>query len=214
MKGPKRPWTRRQRARRWTAAALLLLAAAVALHWIHLTPGQAMATAEKTLGTGETTVFFQKKVGNVNLYFSENDNVLLVTPFRLSLRYDWWNNGQPLAWADRSRDPGGICAVGLTFVSRDTGQELYQIFGLVPLEGAASIQAPDPRTTWPDFSPQVMTAPITTLPDGRQAFWAQYRPEEGVDFVRPAQLLVLDEAGQVIATYDMSQNWGGDYLNF
>lgn len=59
----KKPWSRRQKARRWTAAALLLLLAAVGLHLLHFTPSQAIRTAERQLGVGRPRCFWKNPSG-------------------------------------------------------------------------------------------------------------------------------------------------------
>lgn len=210
----KKPWSRRQKARRWTAAALLLLLAAVGLHLLHFTPSQAIRTAERQLGVGRTQVFLEKSIGDVDLYFSQNATALLVTPFRLSPRHDWRNDGTPLTWVDRTQGQPGIWAGGLRFVQRETGRELFQIFGLVELEGAASVVTYDSRTQWADYTPFQITAPIVTFPEGHKGFWAQYIPPEEGDFLNPEQIWVLDVEGQVIGTCDITGNWGGAYAGF
>ena len=110
-------------------------------HFLCFTPGQAIRAAESHAGTGRTQVVMERSVGNLPLYFSQNDQVLMVTPFHLGLFYDWRNNGQPLMVIDRTRDPAGVTAGGLHFWDGNSDQSQFHLLGYVDLPGAASVVA-------------------------------------------------------------------------
>src|SRR5699024_3052827 len=147
--------TRRQIALRRILAAILCLLALVGLSLLsklpYLSPSSAIAAAERELACGPTEVLAQRREGEATFLLSWNDQVLLANMVSPAF---WRGNilpGQPLYYADRTRDAQqGIAAAGFRFYNQDTRQGWGQWAGLV--------------TGWPEAVSVRLTGPEAPEP--------------------------------------------------
>lgn len=209
MKIRRAPWPRRKKALVWSLAAAALLVVLMAGHFLCFTPGQALRAAEFHAATGRTQVVLERSVGNLPLYFSQNDQVLMVTPFHPSLRYDWRNNGHPLLVVDCTRDPEGVRAGGLHVWDPESQDSHLLLFGWVDLPGAASVVAHYTGTaTSSSYDSPELTAAIVQAGAEKGLFWTEVTLPGDAIHLTPDQLLVLDQTGRTLCTYDLTGHWG------
>lgn len=209
MKIRRAPWPRRKKALVWSLAAAALLVVLMAGHFLCFTPGQALRAAEFHAATGRTQVVLERSVGNLPLYFSQNDQVLMVTPFRPSLRYDWRNNGHPLLVVDCTRDPEGVRAGGLHVWDPESRDSHLLLFGWVDLPGATSVVARYTHTVpSSEYTALELTAAIPQTGETAGYFWETVTLPGGTTYLHPDQLTVLDQAGHPLCTYDLTNHWG------
>lgn len=192
--------TRRQIALRRILAAMLCLLVLVGLSVLrklpYLSPSSAISAAEQDLACGPTEVLAQRQEGGATYLLSWNENVFLVT--RVFLAY--WRSptllGQPLYYADRTRDAQqGIAAAGFRFYNQDTRQGWGQWAGLVN----GWPEAVSVRLTGPE-APDAMEAALQPTGEGDQYFWVHhpYTGEALCPFY--TQITLLDEAGHALTT--------------
>lgn len=181
--------TQRQNTFRWVAAALLLLLLTTAFDLWTSHPvfyqEQALRSAETWLGTGETEVLATREADGVTYTLSWNEDALLMTPFRFSLRPTQWNSGEPLLALALDGSP-----VQATF--RDNGTEV-QIIGVTSLPEAVSVTVYDPDH--PDTPP--LQADICQASNGVRYFWFWGNPPSAL----PTSLDLLDANGNILFTY-------------
>ena len=128
--------TRRQIALRRILAAMLCLLVLVGLSVLrklpYLSPSSAIAAAEQDLACGPTEVLAQRQEGDATFLLSWNDQVLLANMVSPAFWRGHLLPGQPLYYADRTRDAQqGIAAAGFRFYNQDTRQGWGQWAGLV-----------------------------------------------------------------------------------
>lgn len=192
--------TRRQTALRRILAAMLCLLVLVGLSVLrklpYLSPSSAIAASEQDLACGPTEVLAQRQEGDATFLLSWNDQVLLANMVSPAF---WQSNllpGQPLYYADRTRDAQqGIAAAGFRFYNQDTRQGWGQWAGLV----SGWPEAVSVRLTGPE-APDPMEAPLQPTGEGGQYFWV-HRPYTG-EALCPfyTQVTLLDEAGWPLTT--------------
>lgn len=187
----RKPPTQRQNTFRWMAAALLLLLLMTAFDLWQSHPvfsqEQALRSSETWLGTEETQVLATREADGVTYTLSWNEDTLLMTPFRFSLRPTRWNSGEPLLALALDQDAPPVQA---TFL--DNGTEL-QIVGIVPLPEAVSVTAYTPDH--PDIPP--LQSDICQAPNGVRYFWFWGNPPPAL----PTSLDLLDANGNILFTY-------------
>lgn len=200
------------RSRRKTALWRLLAAVLVlALAWLSLgtslSPGQTIRRAERLCGLEETLLLRQESIAGVTLSFSENDDAFLVTTHRLDWRLNWWNISTPLLLIDRGKGDPHCQAGALTFFDQDEKTDTVFLFGWTDLPDAvlAAADSPDETDSTEDSSYACLTAPV----EEEGYFWAKAvlpnPPEQSLRY--PKQLRLLDRAGEVLLTYDLSDHW-------
>ena len=198
----------RTKTRRKTALGRLLAAGLVlVLVWlclgISLTPGQTIRRAERLCGLEETYLLRQETVGGVTLSVSENPDAFLVTAHRLDWHLGWWNDGVPLLLLNRGEGDPRCQAGALALFDREAETSTVFLFGWTDLPNAVSAATQRPADTASRYAD--LTAPVQK--DGY--FWAQavFPSSAAQPLQYPMQLQLLDQAGEVLLTCDLSDCW-------
>lgn len=206
MKRLKKHRSQRQKAirrLRWTIPLLLLFVLLGMIPLNSFSPTQAIRSAECFVGVEETNRIAEKKIGSVAFYFTENENVLMLTSFRFSLLPSRWNTVFPELLLDRTKETGPLSAAGMHRYSDEDGWHFTQIIGTTTLEDAVSIKALDPE--YPDGP--FLTGPIFQAENGTRWFWlCAEEPWPEDEYYCCDRICALDQDGNVLYTYD-STNW-------
>ena len=200
-------WSRRKTALWRLLAAVLVLV----LTWLclgtSLTPGQTIRRAERLCGLEETHLLRQERIAGVTLSFSENADAFLVTAHRLDWHLNWWNISTPLLHINRGKGDPHCQAGALTFFNRDEETDTVFLFGWTDLPGAVLATAGSPDEIAPADGSSF--AYLTTSVEEGGYFWAKaIFPNPPAQPLRyPKQLRLLDQGGDVLLTYDLSDHW-------
>lgn len=162
----------------------------------YLSPSSAIAAAEQDLACGPTEVLAQRQEGDATFLLSWNDQVLLANMVSSAFWRGHLLPGQPLYYADRTRDAQqGIAAAGFRFYNQDTRQGWGQWAGLV----SGWPEAVSVRLTGPE-APEPMEAALQPTGEGDRYFWVHH-PYTG-EALCPSytQITLLDEAGHALTT--------------
>lgn len=202
-------WSRRKTALGRLLAAVLVLVLAWLCLGTSLTPGQTIRRAERLCGLEETHLLRQENIAGVTLSFSENADAFLVTAHRLDWRLNWWNISTPLLLIDRGKEDPHCQAGALTFFDQDEKTDTVFLFGWTDLPDAVLAASDSPDET-EDSSYACLTAPV----EEEGYFWAKAvlpnPPEQSLRY--PKQLRLLDQAGEVLLTCDLSDCWANQAI--
>lgn len=202
-------WSRRKTALGRLLAAVLVLVLAWLCLGTSLTPGQTIRRAERLCGLEETHLLRQENIAGVTLSFSENADAFLVTAHRLDWRLNWWNISTPLLLIDRGKEDPHCQAWALTFFDQDEKTDTVFLFGWTDLPDAVLAASDSPDET-EDSSYACLTAPV----EEEGYFWAKAvlpnPPEQSLRY--PKQLRLLDQAGEVLLTCDLSDCWANQAI--
>lgn len=202
-------WSRRKTALGRLLAAVLVLVLAWLCLGTSLTPGQTIRRAERLCGLEETHLLRQENIAGVTLSFSENADAFLVTAHRLDWRLNWWNISTPLLLIDRGKGNPHCQAGALTFFDQDEKTDTVFLFGWTDLPDAVLAASDSPDET-EDSSYACLTAPV----EEEGYFWAKAvlpnPPEQSLRY--PKQLRLLDQAGEVLLTCDLSDCWANQAI--
>lgn len=199
------PWPRRKKARVWGGIAATLFVLLMLTHKICLTPTQAIRAAETELGTGKTEVVMTLSYRDVPFYLTRNEKALLLVPFSPKL---FLMGQRYAAFADCTLDQGHVHAAGTILRNERASERVFLIVGCTDLPNAASVYVHDTRSQ--DFSGCIPTSVSATVsPEGY--FWGMDTVPINVSCFTPSALEVRDANGTVLETYDMAQNWQGEF---
>lgn len=196
-------WSRRKTALgRLLAAGLILVVAWLCLG-MSLTASQTIRRAERLCGLEETHLLRQDPFGDITLSLSENDDAFLVTAHRLDWHLGWWNNGTPLLLINRGKGDPHCQAGALAFLDQEAERSTFFLFGWTDLPNAVSAATYRPEGEASRYAN--LTAPVAE--DGY--FWAKaVLPNCAAQPLSyPMQLQLLDQAGEVLLTCDLSDCW-------
>ena len=200
--------TRKEKTLLGMLALVLLLAIAMGTHLMGFTPGQNIRAVEDLLGLAPTEPVMNRD----GWYLTENDDVLLLTFYTPGLWRDRWGNDTlNFVVADKPDDPP-VAGGGHYYQDYQANQATFHLFGKVLLEEAASVRAycnVDPSYHYRSVE---LTADVFTAENGNRYFWSVTTQDlEPIDHL-PIALDVLDEEGNVLCTYDSSQNWAIGFI--
>jgi len=196
--------TRKEKTLLGCLVLVLLLAIAMGTHLIGFTPGQNVRAVEDLLGLAPTEPVMDRD----DLYLTENEDVLLLTAYHPGLWRDHWgNNSLNFVAMDKSDEPP---AVGGGYWNRAFAQSTLHLFGEVFLEEAVSVRAYYPVDPSFGHRPVELTAEVFTAHNGGRYFWSVTQVETNSFDTLPSALDVLDQDGNVLYTWDMTDNWSGE----
>ncbi len=148
--------------------------------------------------------------GQRPLYLSQNHRAWMVTPFRLGLFYDWRNNGQPPDGDRQVWGPGGRHRRGTPLLGRQQRSVPVPPFRLCgPARRRLRGGPAAPIRPRPPSTPLWNSPPPSPRPEETAGyFWETVTLPGGTTYLHPDQLMVLDQAGHPLCTYDLTNHWG------
>lgn len=207
MKRNKKVLSRRQKTFCQALLLVLLLVVAMEFHLLCLTPNQTIRATEDCLGLSPTEPVLHQD----SLYLSENKDVLLLTVYQPGLWRDRYSNDTLTFIAMDKPDNTLVVGGGYWYQDYKTNRETFHLIGEVFLDEAVSVRAycgVDPSYYYRSVE---LTADVFTADNGRRYFWSvTQRDMKPIDQL-PFALEVLDRDGNVLYTYDSSDNWTGDH---
>ena len=142
---------------------------------------------------------------DVPFYLTQNEQALLLVPFSPKL---FLMGQRYAAFADCTLDQGRVHAAGTLLQNERASERVFLIVGYTDLPNATSVYVHDTRSQ--DFSGSIPTSVSATVsPEGY--FWGIDTVPINVSCFTPSALEVRDVNGTVLETYDMAQNWQGEF---
>lgn len=187
---------RRKKTLRRALLFLLLLAAALQLHALRLSPTQSIRAAEERYGLEPTEIVAERD----GTYLSENQHVLLLTQHRPVQSAFWREDLSPPV----EKSGGPVCGSISFRWNSDDPDKRYHLFGTLDLAGAASVVAYCDLTKDYNGTPLRLTAEVNTNREGRQYFWSLTILPNEENYVIPQYLDVLDKDGNTLFTTQIS----------
>lgn len=201
MKRRKKGSNRKRKALGWCLAALGMGAVCLGFLAVQnypvLSPRAALHMAEKNAASGQTQTVETRRAGSLQFILSENETILMVTPFSRTARQEVAWLGFPLVAVDLSREDTPVA--GYHQSPSDTQTGCVQCLGIVkdqPQAVTARIIANSPDRA------NSYEVPIQETPNHLRYFWLcqTYTDPEKRDRYSISSVVLEDQAGQSLGT--------------